>query len=310
MLSPHHGYLDPNYSHSLSEFGAPRELARCGGWVLERAIQGTNATDVMGPYPLFACHEWSRLNEDLQDLEATLPTPISLVLVSDPFGNVAEDELRRCFPDVMRPFKEHFVVDLCMSVNNIVSKHHRYYARRALKSIRVETVAEPTLFMDEWQALYATLVKRHDLRGIKAFSSAAFARQLSVSGLMALRAVEIATGMTVGAHLWYAQGDVVYSHLAAFSDRGYELMASYALYWTALERFAESGMKWLDIGASAGAQGSAGGLNDFKRGWATSSRTVFVCGRVFDHERYTALCVSRGLPTASDYFPAYRSGEF
>ena len=45
-----------------------------------------------------------------------------------------------------------------------------------------------------------------------------------------------AEGHIVGLHLWYVQGDVAYGHLGATTTRGYELMASYALYWHAIEQ--------------------------------------------------------------------------
>ena len=80
--------------------------------------------------------------------------------------------------------------------------------------------------------LYDHLIARHRY-GIKAFSRRPFGLQLGVPGAVMLRATH--AGQTVGAHLWYVQDDVVHSHLAAASPRGYELQVSYALYWFALE---------------------------------------------------------------------------
>jgi hypothetical protein len=45
------GYLRPGYAESL-EFGTPRELPRCGGWVLERQIPGFPDQDAMGGHIL------------------------------------------------------------------------------------------------------------------------------------------------------------------------------------------------------------------------------------------------------------------
>ncbi len=50
QLAP--GYLSSAYAESLAEFGRPRELAKCGGWILERKIPGTDLHDAMGCYPL------------------------------------------------------------------------------------------------------------------------------------------------------------------------------------------------------------------------------------------------------------------
>ena len=51
------------------------------------------------------------------------------------------------------------------------------------------------------------------------------------------------------------------------------------------------------------------GLTRFKRGWTDATRPVFFCGRILDEDKYAALCAARGQgPT--EYFPAYREGEF
>jgi hypothetical protein len=217
------GYADPAYAASLAEFGAPRYLPRSGGWVLERSIPGSQARDAMGCYPLFVCQDWRALESDLDELQGL----VSLSLVSDPFGDYDEDVLRRCCPDVLIPFKPHFVTDLSRPIDDIVSRHHRYYARKALERVSLERCETPEAHLDDWIALYGHLIARHHLTGIKAFSRAAFAAQLRMPGLVMLRAT--CEGATIGAHLWYRQGDVAQSHLAAVSARGYELMASYAL---------------------------------------------------------------------------------
>src|SRR5512147_3121730 len=102
------GYADPRYAFSLSEFGEPRELPRCGGWIIARPIPGTPYQDATGCYPLFACRDWTKLREDL---EHAGPDLVSLVLVADPLSGVAPDYLEQCF-DFARPFKTHFVADL------------------------------------------------------------------------------------------------------------------------------------------------------------------------------------------------------
>lgn len=298
------GYLHPRYVQSLSEFGAPRELPRCGGWILERQIPGFPYRDAMGCYPLFACEDWSELIADLEDIGSDL---VSLSLVADPFGDYDERCLHECFGDVVMPFKEHFVADLRCAMDVIVSRHHRYYARRALKKVDVETCSDPTEFIAEWVDLYAELIRRHDLKGIKAFSRKAFAEQLSIPGIVMFRAA--AGGTTVGAHLWYLHERVAYSHLSAFSPLGYDLMASYALYWSAIEHFAHK-TRWLDLGAGAGVDSSGtDGLSQFKRGWSTKTRTAYFCGRILDRSKYEEIVKARAIPP-TEYFPAYRLGEF
>jgi lipid II:glycine glycyltransferase (peptidoglycan interpeptide bridge formation enzyme) len=145
------------------------------------------------------------------------------------------------------------------------------------------------------------------LKGIKAFSKTAFAAQLRIPGMVMLRATY--EGKTVGAHLWYPHGDVVHSHLAAVNPLGYELMASYALHWFALQSFTGE-VRWLNIGSGSGlAAQDGGGLAQFKRGWATGTRTAYFCGRIFNHSKYQEILATRRI-RANDYFPAYRHGEF
>lgn len=300
------GYLNPGYAQSLSAYGHPRLLPASGGWVLERTIAG-GGSDAMGCYPLFCCNDWSRLASDLDALAGTAALA-SVALVTDPFGNWQVADLERCFPDRLIAFKDHHVIDLAQASPATLSKHHRYYARRALRSLVVEEATDPTRFTDEWTALYANLAVRHRLSGIRAFSRTAFAQQLALPGTVLLLA-RTGDGEIVGGQIWYVQGDVAYSHLAAVSERGYELMAAYALYWRAMEVFAGR-VRYLDLGAGAGTSAATDdGLSRFKRGWATGVRPTYFCGRVLDADAFATAMAHRGDPQ-SRYFPAYREGEF
>jgi hypothetical protein len=286
------------------EFGVPQKMKLSGGWILRREIPGLPDLDAMGLYPVFSCTEWRQLHADLESLQDDI---VTLSVVTDPFGQYDIEYLKQCFRDVVIPFKEHFVVDLRRPLEEAVSKHHRYYARKALEKVQIEPLPDPPVFIDEWTNLYATLVSKHNLSGIRAFSKRSFAKQLSVPGVVAFKAVYENT--TVGAHLWYTQGDIAYSHLAAFSPLGYNLMASYALYWYAIQYFADK-VHGLDIGAGAGSSDRDGdGLSWFKRGWSTETRTAYFCGRILDHARYARILKTQNIPQ-TDYFPPYRLGEF
>ena len=165
------GYLHAGYADSLSEFGSPRPLVASGGWILERDIPGTDARDAMGCYPIFSCRDWSLIRDDLEQIGNRL---VSLVLVADPFGNHSKDLLCRTFKDLVIPFKEHFITDVERSPASFVSKHHQYYARKALEEVNVERCNDPARMLNEWSTLYDALVRRYQLSGIKAFSPAAF----------------------------------------------------------------------------------------------------------------------------------------
>jgi hypothetical protein len=298
------GYAHPRYAESLAEFGTPRELSQCGGWILQRRIPGFPYYDAMGCYPLFTCRDWSHLYTDLENLGNEL---VSLSLVADPFGEYDLAYLQRCF-DVVVPFKEHFIIDLRQPLNLTASKHHRKCASRSLQKVRVERCLDPRQFIDEWVDLYSTLAKRHELKGIHAFSREAFAKQLSIPGSVVFRAVH--EDATVGADWYFLQEEVGYGHLAAFSNKGYRLGASYALQWYAIQSFIDENVRWLNIGGGAGIKlGDEDGLSVWKRGWASGTRTAYFCGRIFNHERYREIAKTEGI-SATGYFPAYREGEF
>ena len=298
------GYAHPEYALSLREFGEPHELPHCGGWIIVRPISSTPYKDAMGCYPLFACQDWSLLHKDMAKFKDE--GLVSLALVADPFGKVEPHYLNQCF-DVVTPFKEHFVLDLGNPVPRKVTRHHRTVARKALQNIEVEVCPEPAQWLDEWVELYQTLTERHKIKGIRAFSRTAFDRQLSIPGMVMFRAS--AQGVSVGMELWYVQGEVAYYHLAACSPRGYELGAAYALRWTAIEHYVQGQeVKWLNQGGGLNTDGSDG-LSQFKKGWSSGTRKAYFCGHILDHEKYSEIVEKKGI-TDTNYFPAYREGEF
>jgi hypothetical protein len=116
-------------------------------------------------------------------------------------------------------------------------------------------------------------------------------------------------GETVGAQIYFVQGDVVHVHLGASTDEGYEIGVTYALEWTSVEYF-QGKARWLNLGGGAGLSSEAeDGLSQYKRGWATDTRWTYFCGRIFDRVKYAELVRARGKPETR-YFPVYRQGEF
>lgn len=298
------GYLHPLYPKSLSEFGEPIELPTCKGWIIKRTITRTSEFDGMGCYPIFACQDWSALKKDLDMLEDQL---VSVSLVTDPFGKYNQHDLTKCFKDVAKPYKEHFVVDLQKQPVDFVSTHHQRNVRKALERTNVEICSEPIKYLDEWVTLYANLIKRHNIQGLTKFSRNAFTKQLSIPGITAFRA-NVADKIA-GMLLWYIQGNVAYYHLGAYTMDGYQKKVSFALFWSCIEYFSDVGVHWLSLGAGAGIQGKDDGLTRFKRGWATGTRTAYFCGRVFDYQKYNQILIMKQTQKLTEFFPAYRAGE-
>ena len=155
------GYLHQKYAKSLAEFGKTHFLPKSQGWILERQITGFPYQDAIGCYPLFTCKDWSKLWEDLEEINNDL---VSLAVVTDPFGNYNLEVLNQCFNHKVIDFKKHFVVDLSCPLETFVSSHHRRYARKALQNLQVEKCHNPMEFTSEWIALYNVLIERHNIR--------------------------------------------------------------------------------------------------------------------------------------------------
>jgi hypothetical protein len=294
------GYSSSLYAASLAEFGKPEELPRSGGWLLERMVPGFSDRDAMGCYPVFCAKNWSGLREDLANIG---PRLVSVALVADPFGDYAPQDLSLWFERVVA-FKEHYVIDFSRPLN--ISSHHRYYSRKAAAEVKVEAGPPPDGFAAQWTALYDSLVHRHKLTGIKAFSKASFELQMKVPGIVVFRAIK--DGSLVGAHLWYLNQNVAYSHLAASTELGYELNCSYAIHTAMIEYF-RSRARCVDLGAGAGTAAHKDGLSQFKAGWSNSTRPAYFCGRILNPGRYEELA-RKSCGHETNYFPLYRSGEF
>ena len=260
--------------------------------------------DAMGCYPLFFCSEWMGLDEDIKELDRDREL-VSIVIVTPPFCPLKPEQLTTIFPDLCRPLKEHHIVFLDEDWEKHVTYHHRRNSRWALQRVLVERLADPTRHLDVWAALYDNLIQRRNIRGIARFGRMSFSQQLEVPGLVAFRAVQ--GNEILGMVLWYAFGENACYHLGAYSEKGYELKAGFAIFWEAINFFSQLGLRRLDLGGGAGAFcDGQDGLSRFKRGWARGVAPAYLCGRVLDRLAYAQL--TAGINT--EYFPAYRAGEF
>jgi hypothetical protein len=299
-LAARPGYLHEAYASSLAEFGEPRLLPRSGAWILLREIPNSTLRDAMAGDRLLFCSDWTGLADDTAELSGL----VSFTAVTDPLADVTPEYLRRCFPDLVRPYKDHYVVDLCKPAP---SPHHLAEIRKARRRVAAVVETEPGLHVDDWNRLYAVLCARHSVSGIRAFSRSAFQQQMTIPGCVAIRA--ILGSECVSMTLWFVMGKSVYYHLGASDERGYAAGASYALIQTAIETFAGQGLRWLNLGSAAGASSDrVDGLTRFKRGWTDHKRTSYLCGKIIDRKAYRTL--SGPYAALSEYFPLYRGGEF
>ncbi len=297
------GYAAEEYARSLAEFGEPLALPKSGGWLLTRALPEDFGRDAMGCYPLFCCRDWSAIGDDLQNLSEEL---VAVSLIADPAAEVSLVELQDCFSDVCYHYKDHYFADLSCPLASFVAGHHQRNARQAARSLRIERLQKPAEQLLTWNELYGQLIERHDIRGQAAFSPASFQQQLQVPSLRAYAAYQ--DTQIVGIVLWMVSETTAYYHLAAYSVAGYELKASFALFWHCLEDLANDNVHQAALGGGAGTFAASEGLSRFKQGWSSETRPAYFCGRILDRVRYAELtALSRSNGNALTYFPAYRA---
>lgn len=295
------GYASRRYVQSLAEFGSPVQLSRSGGWLLAAGIGDNGLRDAFGPYPTFTVEHPEYLDQDLAALKDDL---VSVYVVSDP---LRDDQLRHFVTafDFVRLYKPHYVVDLDIGFGRYLRRHHRRYAGRALAQVEIVRAADPASHIDEWTALYAELCGRHRITGLRRFSAASFAVQLTVPGCHYFRALH--EGEVVGGFICYLDRGRAYAHLISTTPPGQTLLAQYALYWTAIEYFRGKARLFNLGGVPGGMNASASGLSFFKSGWSTSQRSAMFCGRILNKPLYERLSAAN-QSQAAEHFPAYRSG--
>jgi len=253
----------------------------------------------MGPYPLLCCSNWKNLGADLDELSGSL---VSVTAVADPFGNHTPEMLEDCF-DFAKKFKNHYAIETGNDPKSYVSKSHLANVRRAQKEVSIERCDNPIELLDEWERLFNVLAQKHQITGIRRFSRATFEAQFKIPGLVAF--IAYANQEIIGMDLWYIQDNCAQGHLVAFDKTGYSLRASYASKWAVIQYFNDKAT-WINLGSVASGSNSSG-LDHFKKGWATTTRPSWLCGRILQPDNYHAL--SEGINNEG-YFPAYRQGEF
>jgi hypothetical protein len=294
------GYADEEYGLCFSGLAAPLYLKNASANLLCRSIEGVEIQDAMGAYPLLACGDWSLLAADLADLPGSL---VSVTAVSDPLADCPPETLKNAFPDLCVPYKEHFLVDLQADPAVFVHSHHRRNVAKSLAKLTVREQAGESIDLERWLVLYDSLIDRHQIAGIARFSRDYFKRLKSFHSSVVLTAY--LDGAAVGMMWCIRTRTDVYYHLAAYDQAGYDSRASFALFWTAIDMFKRLGLRFLALGAGAGVYGTSEGLSRFKAGWATGTRTAFLCGRIINKTAYEQLARER-ISQNTGYFPAYR----
>jgi hypothetical protein len=298
-VSPATGYAHPDFAKVYADVGEPVALVASGGTLLRRKIAGTSRSDLTGCYPFFCCADWSALGDDL----ATIATDaVSVVLVTDPFVDRRAEQLGRAF-GFARPFKTHYVADLSEPLASFVPSERMREARSAARQLEVEVASSGAAWAGDWLALWDRSRHARNPSGENRLSRQAVERLFGVPGVTVIRAID--RGRTVGMHVEVQQGEIVHGHFATYDPDYYRLGVSTLLTVFELEHFA-SQARFYNHGGVPGAQDGPTGLSRFKRDFANTTRTAYLCGSVLDPAAYDRL-TSRAAGSEAAFFPAYRA---
>jgi len=300
------GYDARSYADALNQ-GALVAMPRSEGYLIKRKLPDFLASaesDLVSPYPVYACKNWDGLADDIRLLNQDY---VTLSLVTDPFFDCSVEYLKETFPDKCIKFKPHYIIDTSLDLDCNISSHHRRNVRRSLKSVSIDVLDDPYEVIDEWMRLYSNLIERHRIQGVAQFSDASFRKQLRLPGMIAT--VARFQCDVVGIALWLLAGNIGYYHLAAYSDRGYELNSSFAIFYESL-KYLSARTDYVSLGGGAGAKIQENdGLARFKQGWASESRDVYFCGKVLDRDKYQSIC-GGSSKIHDSFFPAYRAADY
>ena len=294
------GYGSQGYARSLSYLGPAIYLAASQSWLIRRPIPNTPYFDAMGCYPLWCCDQWSKLDEDLSQLNDI----VSVVGIASPLAS--HTVLKKVFSDCCKVYKNAYLANAHTAWIETVTAHHRRNIKRAYQHCHVDIV-DALAHVDTWMLLYRHLIKRHQINGVARFTKAAFIQQLRLPGLTAMAAY--VNREIVGMVLWIRHGHMIYYHLGAYNERGYQHLAGFALFAFAFDYFANVvGIEQIYLGAGTHTiDPSRDGLARFKCGWSTHTQPIYLCGKILQADIYQQLIHDQTSPTFGDFFPMYRT---
>ena len=283
------GYRHPLYAESFSGIGTPIFLPKSRGWLIKRKIPGTECYDAMGPYPLFFCEDWKKLFIDIKALSNEL---IALSFVIGPL-EVFPVKVFQDFFDIFYEYRLHYLLDTELPLEKVITTGRRRDALKSLQEVKVEKILSPEIDLREWCYLYQNLIVKHQITGIRAFSRESFEKQLAIPDTHYFRVMY--QEQVVGGALFYLQDDAAYYHLAAQTNRGYELHSGYAAMWTAINELS-SKVRWIELqGGSSTNENKLDGLSEFKFGWSNAQRKSWFCGKILNAQRYAESQGARGV---------------
>ena len=295
------GYIHQGYINSFAHLDQQILFKECGGKLIQRKIPNTGYTDLHGTYPLFFCKRIDKINKDFHALSDT--NHVSVVFVSDQINEKTSDNVREFFT-ICKPFKQHYITTLDKPWDTLVRRSMKRYANKAFRKFDFKLVNNNSEYSEILWKLFANNLKNQHGEESYRINKLNISEQLSIPGFKLFSASF--NKQIHGIACYVEVGSKVYGHLIGCSDYGREHHVMYGLYGAALNYYYKK-MECIDFGGNVGLKNDAQcGLSLFKSGWANRRQTVYLCGKILNHDLYEKLSGEKQNNTNA-YFPAYRN---
>ncbi|MCS6893084.1 MAG: GNAT family N-acetyltransferase [Deltaproteobacteria bacterium] len=290
------------YAKCFDQLGEVVSLENSGVHCLKLSNHYTPHLDLSYCYPFIYIFNLSGL---IEDLKKQINYQCFYGVLNPWITVIEEHEIQ--FFDVFIEYKDHYYCDLGQpDIWSRISVSHRRLIKKALKKIDVK-ISDPESVRDAWPDLYNNLIRRKNISGFTCFSKNILQKFLYVPGAKIFSAYRDQN--LIGLVIFYISDPYVFYHLAAYSDEGYELSASYGIFWEAIQYFRLHGLRLFHLGGAP--DGGVGlGLLQFKKGFASGVRKAYFVGKVLDQDQFRQTLIASESFGVRDFFPPYRKSAF
>lgn len=207
--------------------------------------------------------------------------------------------------DVVLEYKDHFFCDLGINdIWRILSDNHKRLIKKALKLAKIARISNSGDIEKIWLELYNHLIAKRQISGISRFTPQILKNfiRLPQSAIYAATIENQICGITI----FCFDERIVYYHLAAYSDIGYDHSVSYGIFWQAIQDFKKDGFKVLHLGGVPGVYASSSGLYKFKKGFSSGLKKTHFIGKILNRDQFNETLKKSGTVGVFDFFPPYR----
>lgn len=197
---------------------------------------------------------------------------------------------------------EWFVLDL--RPENLFETFAESIRQKVQRSSRDGTVLidDRSVLAESLKRLFPMAMERVDARPHYQFSPETLERwALDPSSIVLGASLENAVEAV---SVFVVAGDEAEYHINACSERGRSLAAW--LIWNAIVRLKANGVHTLHLG---GGVKRGDGLDQFKRRFRGTPKTLRAVRQIYDRPRYLELCRLANVPPNHHWFPAYRAAR-